>query len=62
MIIQGDADTVVPPTNTRTWAEAMKKLDMEGVYIEISGGDHGTVIGDGMADIVNYFEAHPKQL
>ena len=60
MIIQGDADTVVPPENTRAWAEALESLDMEGEYIEFAGGDHGSVINDGMPGIFEYFEAHTR--
>jgi dipeptidyl aminopeptidase/acylaminoacyl peptidase len=60
MIIQGDADTVVPATNTRAWAESLKALDMEHEYIEFPGGDHGSVINDGMPGIFEYFEAHTE--
>lgn len=60
MIIQGDADNVVPPENTRAWAAAMESLDMEGEYIEFPGGDHGSVINDGMPGIFEYFEAHRR--
>jgi predicted peptidase len=60
MIVQGGMDTVVPPENTRTWAETMKELQMVHEYIEIPDGDHGTVIGDGMPDIFRFFAAHPK--
>jgi predicted peptidase len=60
MIVQGGMDTVVPPENTRTWAEAMKTLDMAHEYIELPNGDHGNVIGDGMPDIFRFFAAHPK--
>jgi predicted peptidase len=60
MIVQGGMDNVVPPENTRTWAEAMKTLDMVHEYIELPNGDHGTVIGDGMPDIFRFFAAHPK--
>lgn len=60
MIVQGGMDTVVPPENTRTWAEAMKALDMAHEYIELPNGDHGNVIGDGMPDIFRFFAAHPK--
>jgi dipeptidyl aminopeptidase/acylaminoacyl peptidase len=60
MIIQGDADTVVPATNTRAWAESLKALDMEHEYIEFPGGDHGSVINDGMPGIFEYFEAHTR--
>lgn len=60
LIIQGDADTVVPPTNTRAWAESMKALDMNGEYVELPGGDHGTVINDGMPAIFELFEANTR--
>jgi poly(3-hydroxybutyrate) depolymerase len=61
IIIQGGADTVVPPTNTRTWADTMDKLAMESRYIELPEGDHGNVITDGMEDIFAWFAEHPKQ-
>jgi len=60
MITQGDADTVVPPTNTRTWAVAMDELKMPHAYIEMPGRDHGTIIGDSMPDIFRFFAEHPK--
>ena len=60
MLIQGDADNVVPPTATRPWAETMKEMKMDHVYTEIPGGDHGTVINDSMADIFAYFKAHVR--
>jgi predicted esterase len=60
MIVQGDADTVVPPENTRAWAEALEALDMEHEYIEFPGGDHGSVITDGMPGIFEYFETHAR--
>ncbi|MGZ3273964.1 MAG: carboxylesterase family protein [Caulobacteraceae bacterium] len=60
MITQGDKDTVVPPTNTRTWAAAMDELKMPHEYIEMAGRDHGTIIGDSMPDIFRFFAAHPR--
>jgi alpha-beta hydrolase superfamily lysophospholipase len=60
MIIQGDADTVVPPENTRQWAESLKSLDMEHEYIEFEGGDHGSVINDGMPKIFEFFESNTR--
>ena len=60
LIAQGDADTVVPPDNTRTWAAAMKDLKTPHEYIEMPGRDHGTIIGDSMPDIFRFFAAHPK--
>jgi alpha-beta hydrolase superfamily lysophospholipase len=60
LIIQGGADTVVPPTNTRAWAESMEAIAMEGEYIEMPEGDHGTVINDGMPAIFDLFEANTR--
>jgi poly(3-hydroxybutyrate) depolymerase len=55
LIIQGDKDTVVPPDNTRRWGTTLKELGMKGQYIELPGGDHGNVIGNGMPDIFRLF-------
>lgn len=60
LIIQGGADTVVPATNTRAWAESMAAIDMEGEYIEMPEGDHGSVINDGMPAIFELFEANSR--
>lgn len=60
MITQGDADTVVPPDNTRAWAAALKELKTPHQYIEMPGRDHGTIIGDSMPDIFRFFAAHPR--
>jgi predicted peptidase len=60
LIIQGGADTVVPATNTRAWAESMDDIGMEGEYIEMPEGDHGSVINDGMPAIFELFEANTR--
>jgi predicted peptidase len=60
MITQGDADNVVPPAGTRTWAAAMDELGMEHEYIEKPGLDHGTIIGPSMDDIFRFFAAHKR--
>ena len=60
IVIQGDRDTAVPVANTRTWIEAMDELDMIYKYVELGGGDHGTVINDGMPDIFEFFAALSK--
>ena len=62
MITQGEADNVVPPTNTRTWAAAMDELKMaDHQYIEMPGRDHGNIIADSMPEIFRFFAAHPKE-
>ena len=60
MVVQGDKDTAVPVKNTREWMDTMKELGMKYEYIELSGGDHGTVINDGMPDIFRFFAENPK--
>jgi predicted esterase len=60
MIVHGDMDTVVPPAVGRAWAEAMKSLNMNYEYIEVPGGDHGTVISSHQADIFAFFARHTR--
>ncbi len=61
LIIQGDADTVVPPDNTRRWGATLKESGMNGAYVELPGADHGTVIANGMPDIFKLFNATVKK-
>ena len=60
MIVHGDMDTVVPPSVGRAWAEAMKSLNMTYEYVEVPGGDHGTVISSHQADIFAFFARHTR--
>ena len=61
MLVHGDMDTVVPVTVGRAWAEAMKSIPMKDYqYIEVPGGDHGTVIGSHQAEIYAFFAKHSR--
>lgn len=60
MMVQGGKDKAVPPEYANQWVEAIKELKMSYEYIELPGGDHGTVIGDGMPDIFRFFAEHTK--
>jgi predicted esterase len=61
MLVHGDMDTVVPVTVGRAWAEAMKSVPMKTYqYIEVPGGDHGTVIGSHQAKIFAFFAKHSR--
>jgi predicted esterase len=61
MLVHGDMDTVVPVSVGRAWAEAMKSVPMkEYQYIEVPGGDHGTVIGSHQAEIFAFFARHSR--
>jgi predicted esterase len=60
MIVHGDMDTVVPPAVGRAWVDAMKALNMNYQYIEVPGGDHGSVISSHQADIFAFFAKHSR--
>ena len=60
MVVHGDMDTVVPTSVGRAWADAMKALNMNHQYIEVPGGDHGSVISSHQADIFAFFAKHSR--
>jgi len=61
LIVQGDADPVVPPDNTRRWGATLKESGMKGEYVELKGADHGTVIANGMPDVFKLFNGTVKK-
>ena len=60
MLVHGDMDTVVPPSVSRPWVEMMRSLKMPHEYIEVPGGDHGTVIASHQAEIFAFFAKHTR--
>jgi predicted peptidase len=61
IIIQGDMDTLVPhDTSTRPWVEHMKQLGITHEYIEVAGGDHGSVMTTGAPQIFAFFAKYSK--
>ena len=60
MVVHGDMDTVVPTSVGRAWVDAMKALNMNHQYIEVPGGDHGSVISSHQADIFAFFAKHSR--
>src|SRR5580698_5372565 len=60
LLLQGDADNVVPPDYARRWAAVMKDLNMNYKYVEMPGEDHGTIIAKSMPEIFRYFGEHSK--
>ena len=60
MVVHGDMDTVVPTSVGRAWVDAMKALNMNYQYIEVPGGDHGTVISSHQAEIFAFFAKHSR--
>ena len=60
IIVQGDMDTLVPVAGARLWIEKMKELKMTYEYVEVAGGDHGSVLTTGAPDIFGFFAKHTK--
>lgn len=60
MVVHGDMDTVVPTSVGRAWVDAMKALNMNYQYIEVPGGDHGSVISSHQAEIFAFFAKHSR--
>ena len=60
MIVHGDGDTVVPVSVGQAWVAAMKSLNINHEYIEVAGGDHGSVIGSHQAEIFAFFARHTR--
>jgi hypothetical protein len=60
IVVQGDADMLVPAAGTRRWIDKMKELKMAHEYLEVAGGDHGNVISIGMPNIFAFFNKHSK--
>ena len=60
IIVQGDQDTFVPVAGTQRWIEKMKDLKMTYQYVEVPGGDHGSVLTTGTPDIFAFFGKHTK--
>ena len=60
IIVQGDMDTLVPVAGTRLWIDKMKEMKMTYQYVEVPGGDHGSVLTTGAPDIFAFFATHAK--
>jgi predicted peptidase len=60
MVVHGDMDTAVPVSLSRTWVETMKSLKMPHEYIEVAGGDHGSVITSHQREVFAFFAKHSR--
>ena len=60
IIVQGDMDTLVPVAGTRLWIDKMKEMKMTYQYVEVPGGDHGSVLTTGAPDMFAFFAKHTK--
>jgi hypothetical protein len=53
-------DTAVPVSLSRTWVETMKSMKMKYQYIEVPGGDHGSVITSHQPEVFAFFAKHSR--
>ncbi|MEN3335592.1 MAG: hypothetical protein V7641_4957 [Blastocatellia bacterium] len=61
LLVHGDADRTVPVERSRVIVEAGKKLGAEIKYIEVPGGDHGSVVAPHFKDVFDWFDAHKRK-
>jgi pimeloyl-ACP methyl ester carboxylesterase len=60
ILVQGDADTLVPVAGARRWIDKIKELNMTHQYVETAGRTHGSVMTTGMPDIFAFFAKYSK--
>jgi poly(3-hydroxybutyrate) depolymerase len=59
-VVHGDADPTVNVEGSRTMVAAMKALGVEVKYIEVSGGNHSSVVQPHFEEMFQFFDAHKK--
>ncbi len=60
LFVHGDADEVVPVSNTRPWIEKLKELNMTYEYNEMPGVSHGPIIEQALPSVYAFFAKHSK--
>jgi poly(3-hydroxybutyrate) depolymerase len=60
-VVHGDADATVPVSASRAIVAEMKRLGMVYHYVEVPGGDHGSVVEPNLAPAFDFFEGHPRK-
>ncbi len=62
ILVQGDADLLVPVAMARRWAAKMKQLRMDYSYIEVAGGGHVRIAFDNMAKIFEFLTSRKRKV
>jgi predicted esterase len=60
IIVQGDQDPLIPVAGVRQWIDQMKELHITHQYMELAGGDHGTVLAN-VPDVIAFFSKYSKK-
>jgi predicted esterase len=61
LVVHGDTDPTVPVERSRVMVAAGKKLGAEIKYIEVPGGDHGSVVAPTFKDVFEWFDTHRRK-
>ncbi|HLF83025.1 MAG TPA: prolyl oligopeptidase family serine peptidase [Blastocatellia bacterium] len=61
LVVHGDNDPTVPVERSRVMVATGKKLGAEIKYIEVPGGDHGSVVAPTFKEVFGWFDAHRRK-
>lgn len=61
LVVHGDNDPTVPVERSRVMVAAGKKLGAEIKYIEVPGGDHGSVVAPNFPAVFEWFDTHKRK-
>jgi predicted esterase len=61
LIVHGDNDPTVPVERSRVMVAMGKKLGTEIKYIEVPGGDHGSVVAPNFPAVFEWFDSHKRK-
>jgi len=61
LVVHGDTDPTVPVERSRTMVAEGKKLGAEIKYIEVPGGDHGSVVAPNFPAVFEWFDTHRRK-
>jgi predicted esterase len=61
LVVHGDTDPTVPVERSRVMVEAGKKFGAEIKYIEVPGGDHGSVVAPNFPAVFEWFDTHKRK-
>ena len=60
-VVHGDADAGVPVSTSRAMVAEMKRLGVVHEYIEVRGGDHGSVVEPNLAAAFDFFDRYRRK-
>ena len=61
LVVHGDNDPTVPVERSRLMVAMGKKLGAEIKYIEVPGGDHGSVVAPNFPAVFEWFDSHKRK-